>query len=69
MIAAERVPRSLLLVGESGVGKRAFALEIAKSFVCLSPKNFAACDACAACRRAETFAFPKADDRDAFEKV
>lgn len=65
-----RLPHSLLFVGEEGVGKRAFALELAKAFVCqnLQPSG-EACDACGACRRAEKFDFPKPDDRDEFKKV
>ncbi|HEY0459978.1 MAG TPA: DNA polymerase III subunit delta' C-terminal domain-containing protein [Pyrinomonadaceae bacterium] len=70
MLAKERVPRSLLFAGIEGVGKKQFALELAKSFVCLNPQNAEACDRCAACRRADKFSFPKADDKkDEFERV
>ena len=67
--AAKRVPNALLFAGESGVGKKRFAFETAKSFVCQTPKNFEACDSCASCRRADKFTYPKSDDRDGFKKV
>ncbi len=69
LIRAKRVPNALLFAGQDGIGKKRFALELAKSFVCRNPKNSEACDVCADCRRAERFTFPKADDRDAFKKV
>lgn len=69
MLQNERVPRSLLLTGEDGVGKRRFALELAKAFVCLDRRNSEACDKCSACRRADKFAFPKSDDRDAHKNI
>lgn len=69
MLEKERVPRSLLFAGSEGVGKRQFALELAKSFVCLDKQNSEACDRCAACRRADNFNFPKSDDRDAHKEV
>lgn len=69
LIAQKRVPNALLFAGADGVGKKQFALELAKSFVCLNPKNAEACNVCAACRRADNFTFPKADDRDAFKRV
>jgi DNA polymerase-3 subunit delta' len=70
MLKAERVPHSLLFAGADGIGKKGFALELAKAFVCQNPKNFEACDECAACRRADKFVFPKSDDKkDEFEKV
>lgn len=69
LLKQKRVPNALLFAGASGVGKRQFALELAKSFVCQSPKNSEACDVCAACVRADKFTFPKADDRDAFKRV
>ncbi len=69
MLASGRVPHSLLLAGAEGVGKKRFALELAKAFVCQTPNNFEACDKCAACIRADKFAFPKSDDKDAHLKV
>lgn len=63
------VPNSLLFAGEEGVGKKTFALEIAKSLICQNPQNSEACDNCAACRRAANFNFPKSDDRDAHKKI
>ena len=69
LLASGRVPHSFILAGEEGVGKKLFALETAKAFVCQNPQNFEACDLCGACRRAANFSFPKADDRDAHKKV
>lgn len=69
LLAAKRVPNALLFAGENGVGKKHFALELAKSFVCQNPQSSEACDVCASCRRADKFTFPKSDDRDAFKKV
>jgi DNA polymerase-3 subunit delta' len=69
MLVKKRLPHSLLFVGEEGVGKRAFALELAKAFACQNPQSGEACDACGACKRADKFNFPKADDRDEFKKV
>lgn len=69
LIATGRLPHSLLFVGEEGVGKRAFALELAKAFVCQNPQSGEACDMCGACKRADRFNFPKPDDRDEFKKV
>ena len=69
LLVQKRLPNALLLAGAGGVGKKQFALELAKAFVCLNPKNSEACDVCANCRRADNFTFPKADNRDAFKKV
>ncbi len=69
LVAAKRVPNALLFTGQDGIGKKRFALELAKSFVCQNPKNYEACDNCPSCRRADKFALPKFDDRDAFKRV
>lgn len=69
MIEKDRVPHSLLFAGEEGIGKKQFALELAKSFTCQKPQNFEACDKCHSCKRADKFAFPKSDDRDEHKKV
>ena len=68
-ITNKRVPNSLLFAGEEGIGKRLFALEFAKSFVCQNPQSGEACDKCRACLRADKFTFPKADDRDDHKRV
>jgi DNA polymerase-3 subunit delta' len=77
LIVQKRVPNALLFAGADGVGKKRFALELAKASVCLNPKNSEACDGCANCRRAGEFAIPevnentKVDDslRDKFKTV
>lgn len=62
-----RIPNSMILAGPEGVGKRLFALEVARSLVCSAED--APCGECPACQRAGQFEFPKSDDRDAFKKV
>lgn len=69
LLRTGRVPNSLLFAGDEGVGKRQFALELAKAFVCLEPNDFEACGACAACRRADAVAFPTSDKSDDYKKV
>ncbi len=69
LLTNRRVPNALLFAGADGIGKKHFALELAKSFACQNPKTAEACDVCANCRRADKFAFPKSDDRDAFKRV
>ena len=67
-----RVPSSLIFAGDEGVGKRQFALELAKAVLCQQPARSEACDGCAACIRASKFpVFPVADDkhRDEYKKV
>jgi DNA polymerase-3 subunit delta' len=64
-----RVPNSLLFAGPEGVGKKHFALELAKAIVCREPANHEACGSCAACLRAEVFTFPSTDEKDDHEKV
>jgi DNA polymerase-3 subunit delta' len=69
MLEKGRVPGSLLFVGEDGVGKRLFALELAKAMNCRERKGPEACDRCASCVRVERFQFPPADDADAHKKI
>lgn len=69
LIRTGRVPNSLLFVGEEGVGKKEFALEIAKSQLCLNTNNLESCGNCLACKRASNFHFPKADDKEEFKKT
>ena len=64
-----RIPHSALFVGKGGIGKKLFALEVAKFFVCKKPLEFESCGNCASCKRASKFNLPKWDDRDSHKKV
>jgi DNA polymerase-3 subunit delta' len=69
MLTQGRVPGALLLAGEEGLGKKLFALELAKAANCRAPRGVEACDECPSCARIMRFELPAADDRDAHKKV
>ena len=70
MVERGRVPGALLFVGEDGVGKKLFALELAKALNCREPrKGGEACDRCPACARIERFSYPASDDTEANKKI
>ena len=69
LLANGRVPHSFLFTGDEGTGKKLFALETAKAFVCQNPQDGEACDVCGACRRADNFSFPNSDKKEDYEKV
>ena len=51
MLEQRRVPGALLFVGEEAVGKKLFALELAKALNCRTPVGVEACDRCSSCVR------------------
>ena len=54
-----RLGQAYLLVGPEGVGKRLFAKELAKAFLCeKSPAKMTACDRCPACAQVEAESHP-----------
>ncbi len=67
--AGGRMPNAMLFAGPDGVGKRLFAIDLARSFVCRSDGDDVACGVCPSCVRAGEFAFPKPDARDDFKKI
>lgn len=69
LVRADRVPQSLLFSGPSGVGKKLFATEIARAFVCTDRREGLPCGGCPACLRAGTFEFPKPDKREEHQRV
>lgn len=69
LIAAGRVPNALLFTGPQGVGKKQFAIELARSLVCLNSASVEACGKCPACQRAGVFEIPKFDKGDESERV
>lgn len=52
VVARGRLAHAYLFVGPNGVGKRLFALELARTLLCerTDPARFEACDACPACK-------------------
>lgn len=69
LLANGRVPNAMLFAGDEGVGKRQFAIELARAFVCKESNGLEACGTCAACRRAQVFVFPKSEKGDDFDCV
>src|SRR5215210_1819444 len=68
MLGQGRVPSALLFAGEEGLGKKLFALELARALNCRSRRGAEACGVCPACARVWRVQWP-ADERDEYEKV
>ena len=65
LIANGRLPNSLLFTGPDGVGKRQFALEIARITICGSrTDNGEACGVCAHCKRIGETNIPAVTDKN-----
>lgn len=65
VLTGSRVPGSLLFTGEEGIGKKLFALELAKVLNCRNRSGAEACDECSSCKRIANSTFPpftSADD-------
>ena len=58
LLASRRVPGSLLFTGEVGIGKKLFALEMAKAMNCRTRVGVEACDECSSCKRISRSTFP-----------
>ncbi len=71
LLKVGRVPHSFLLAGPDGIGKRLFALELARAFVCTEPIDGEGCGKCSACGRVVRFAYPEPTDKskDEYKKV
>jgi DNA polymerase-3 subunit delta' len=71
MLETGRVPGALLFSGEEGVGKKLFALALAKALNCQTPRESReACDHCSSCLRISQSRFPAyPDDKDNRERL
>ena len=69
MLRQERVPGALLFAGEDGIGKKLFAIELARAFNCRARRGAEACGECSACVRTGKFNLPAADDTDANKQI
>lgn len=69
LLESDRVPNALLFAGPDGVGKKQFAVELARSIVCTQTKNCQACSQCSSCKRVDIFAIPTSDKSDDYNEV
>lgn len=69
ILEARRIPGALLFSGEDGIGKKLFALEIARALNCRSPKGVEGCGQCPACVRIEKFNYPQSSDSDDWKGI
>src|SRR5687768_14546287 len=69
MLESGRLPGALLFAGEEGVGKRLFALEVARALNCRTPRNNEACGECPACKRTGKINYPERDDTDEWNQI
>jgi DNA polymerase-3 subunit delta' len=69
MLEQGRVPGTLLFAGEDGLGKKLFAVELARALNCRQPRGIEACGQCSSCLRAGRFTLPADDARDEHRKV
>lgn len=58
LLSGGRVPGSMLFTGDEGIGKKLFALELAKSLNCRHRNGVEACDECSSCKRISGSTFP-----------
>jgi DNA polymerase-3 subunit delta' len=69
LLRSGRLPNSLLFAGPDGVGKKQFAIELARAFVCQESVDGLACRNCAGCSRVGQFYTPTTEKGEDYEFV
>src|SRR5689334_18785466 len=69
MITSGRLPGALLFAGEEGIGKKLFALEVARTLNCRTPKDGEACGVCSSCVRTAKLNYPEREDADEWTQI
>ena len=69
MLVSDRLPGAMLFAGEEGVGKKLFALEIARALNCRSLQDQEACGVCPSCKRIMKLNYPQRDDADEWTQI
>jgi DNA polymerase-3 subunit delta' len=69
MLVSGRLPGALLFTGEEGIGKKLFALEVARALNCRTPKDDEACGVCSSCTRIAKLNYPQRDDADEWTQI
>jgi DNA polymerase-3 subunit delta' len=64
LLETNRLPGSLLFTGDEGIGKKLFALELAKALNCRNRSGAEACDQCSSCKRIARSTFPRFGNED-----
>jgi DNA polymerase-3 subunit delta' len=68
-LESSRLSGALLFTGEEGVGKKLFALEIAKALNCPSPRGVEGCGVCGPCKRISKFNYPQSSEPDDWKSI
>jgi len=69
ILEARRVPGAMLFTGEDGIGKKLFALEIAKALNCRTPRGMEGCGQCPSCIRIGKFNYPQSSDSEDWKGI
>jgi DNA polymerase-3 subunit delta' len=69
MLVFDRLPGALLFAGEEGIGKKLFALEVARALNCRNPRDHEGCGACPACTRIGKLNYPQRDDAEEWTQI
>ncbi len=69
MLTTGRLPGALLFTGEEGIGKKLFALEVARALNCRTPKDQEGCGVCAACTRIWKLNYPQREDAEEWTQI
>lgn len=69
MLVSGRLPGALLFTGEEGIGKKLFALEVARALNCRSPKDHEACGVCSSCTRILRLNYPQREDAEEWTHI
>src|SRR6476661_4589552 len=69
MLVSDRLPGALLFAGEEGIGKKRFALEVARALNCRTPKDQEACGVCPSCVRTTKLNYPQREDAEEWAQI
>ncbi|MEZ5345008.1 MAG: hypothetical protein R2681_05560 [Pyrinomonadaceae bacterium] len=69
LVRSGNFPQSSIFTGNDGIGKKQFAMEIARSAVCIDPDNSSPCNKCRNCMRSLNFSFPTTEKKEDYERV
>ena len=69
VLQSGRLPGALLFTGEEGIGKKLFALELARALNCRTPKGIESCGTCSACVRIGKMNYPATDNPDDWNQI